>query len=433
MNRVSADILIVGGGAAGMSAALAASSNGDLRVTLVDDNPRLGGQIWRAELGKTKSPEAIKLIAAIENGRIDIVNNAQVFAARNENSLLAHTHTGSTEFEYQKLIIATGARERFLPFPGWTLPNVLGAGGLQALVKGGLNVENKRLVVAGTGPLLLAVAEYLKSKGAIVMAIAEQTSTANLGRFALGLLRSPSKVAQGIALRSKLRGVQYLSDCWVTLCTSPRVSEGGTSNMSDSPLLARGLPQLSVTLTRNGKTWSLDCDYLACGFHLVPNTELASLLGCRVENSFVAVDEFQRTSCENVYCAGEPTGIGGVEASLVEGKIAGLAAGGNEAEAGRYFAERNKTRKFAEALNRAFELRDELKHVADDTTIVCRCEDVNYGAIKTFATRREAKLQTRCGMGACQGRICGAATDFMFGWEADTVRPPIFPVRLENL
>jgi len=355
--NISTDILVIGGGAAGMSAALAASSNEDHRVTLVDDNPHLGGQIWRAELGKTKSPEAIKLIGAIESGQIEIVNNAQVFSVR-DNYLFAQTPAGSAEFEYQKLIIATGARERFLPFPGWTLPNVLGAGGLQALVKGGLHVENKRIVVAGSGPLLLAVAEYLKSKGANVVAVAEQTSGANLRRFAFGLWRSPSKLAQGIALRSKLLGIPYLTDCWVTECRSPRVSKGETRPLSESPLLTRGLSQpITVRLTRNGKTWPIDCDYLACGFHLVPNAELASLLGCRIENSFVTVDEFQRTSCENVYCVGEPTGIGGIEASLVEGKIAGFAAAGNEAEARRHFAERDKTEKFAERLNKAFELR----------------------------------------------------------------------------
>jgi len=432
--NISTDILVIGGGAAGMAAALAASSNKDHRVTLVDNNPHLGGQIWRAELGKTKSPEAIKLIGAIESGQIEIVNNAQVFSVR-DNSIFAQTHLGSTEFEYQKLIIATGARERFLPFPGWTLPNVIGAGGLQALVKGGLNIENKRIVVAGSGPLLFAVAEYLKSKGANVVAVAEQTSGANLRRFAFGLWRSPSKLAQGIALRSKLLGVPYLTDCWVKSAAPLQRRSTGRVLPGQNPARSKGIDSLplSVTLFRNGKTRTIDADYLACGFHLVPNTELASLLGCRIDNSFVAVDEFQRTSCENVYCAGEPTAIGGIEASLVEGKIAGFAASGNENEAQRHFIEREKTRRFADRLNKAFELRDELKVLADDITFVCRCEDVTYAALKDFDSRREAKLQTRCGMGACQGRICGAATEFLFGWEADTARPPIFPVRMENL
>ena len=124
MNRVRSDILIVGGGAAGMSAALAASEKKGVSVTLVDDNPRLGGQIWRAELGKTRSPEAKQLIAAVEAERINILNNVQIFAAPGEHRLLGETPEHNVEFEYERLLIATGARERFLPFPGWTLPNV---------------------------------------------------------------------------------------------------------------------------------------------------------------------------------------------------------------------------------------------------------------------------------------------------------------------
>ncbi|NJM52979.1 MAG: NAD(P)/FAD-dependent oxidoreductase [Blastocatellia bacterium] len=166
------DILIIGGGAAGLSAAVSASSE---KVLLVDDNPKLGGQIWRTELGKIKSPEARELIEKIEQKQVSIINNASVFAQNNEKSLLAETPNGTIELKFEKLILATGARERFLPFPNWTLPNTFGAGGLQALVKSGLSVRNKRIIVAGTGALLLAVAEYLKSKGARILLIAEQT------------------------------------------------------------------------------------------------------------------------------------------------------------------------------------------------------------------------------------------------------------------
>ena len=413
LSSIKTDILVIGGGAAGMSAALAASEK-DVDVTVVDDNPYLGGQIWRGELGKTKAPEAIELVAGVKSGRIKILNNAQVFGKSENNYLTAETPDGRIDIEYEKLIIATGARERFLPFPGWTRPNVFGAGGLQALVKGGLDVRGKRIVIGGTGPLLLAVAEYLRSKDADVLAIAEQTSSAKINKFAFGLWSSPSKALQGIRLRSKLGGIPYLTDCWV--------------------ILAAGDTRLeTVTLTRKGEELKIDCDLLACGFHLIPNIELASLLGGRIENGFVAVDEFQMTSCENIYCAGEPTGIGGVEASLVEGSIAGFAAAGNERAARELFSKRSKMRKFGDSLNKAFALRDELRHTADDDTLICRCEDITYGQLKEFDSRRSAKLQTRCGMGACQGRVCGAATEFLFGWEADTVRPPIFLVKMENL
>jgi NADPH-dependent 2,4-dienoyl-CoA reductase/sulfur reductase-like enzyme len=414
MNRHSSDILIVGGGAAGMSAALASSSINEDSVTIVDDNSRLGGQIWRAELGKNKSQQAERLIDAIERGRISIVNNAQVFNVCGDRCLAAEAPDGRAEFDYKKLIIATGARERFLPFPGWTLPNVFGAGGLQALVKGGLSVEGKKVVIAGTGPLLLAVADYLRSKGATIVAIAEQASAERIRRFALDLGRAPSKLTQAARLRARLLGVPYLKDCWVT-------EASGTNKLE------------SLTLTQKGRRWSVDCDVLACGFHLVPNLELASLLGSEIENGFVAVDEFQQTSVENTYCAGEPTGIGGVESSLIEGEIAGLAAAGATSKAKSLFPRRRRSQSFGKSLNSAFALRDELRSLADDATIVCRCEDVNFGKLKEYDSWRQAKLQTRCGMGSCQGRVCGAATDFLFGWEADTLRPPIFPVRMENL
>ena len=95
--------------------------------------------------------------------------------------------------------------------------------------------------------------------------------------------------------------------------------------------------------------------------------------------------------------------------------------------------ERERTRVSPTHSNRTFALRGELKTLADDRTIVCRCEDVQYGKLKDFDNWRTAKLQTRCGMGPCQGRVCGAATEFLFGWEPDSVRPPIFPVKMENL
>ena len=413
MNKVATDVLIVGGGPAGMSAAVAASGSEGVGVTVVDDNPRLGGQIWRAELGNFKSPEAQELITLLDQQKISIVNNASVFA-QDGGSLLAETPSEKIRIEYKKLILATGARERFLPFPGWTLPNVFGAAGLQALVKGGLDVKDKRIVVAGTGPLLLVVAEYLISKGARVVAVCEQTSNKKLDRFALGLWRTPSKIIQGVSLRGKLRGIPYYRNSWVTAAHA-------------------GSELRSVTISRFGTTADVECDMLACGFHLVPNIEFAQLLGCNVVDGFVGVDDYQQTSAPDVYCAGEPTGIGGVEAAVVEGKIAGFAATGQIKQADSLFRSRKKTTAFAKALDQAFELRDELKTLAASSTMVCRCEDVQYGKLTSYDDFRMAKLQTRCGMGACQGRICGSAVEFLFGWKDRSVRPPIFPVKMENL
>ena len=414
------DVLVVGAGPAGLAAAWRTARTG-LRVSVVDDNPTAGGQIWRGEQTKASSPEAHAWFERIRSVDIRMINGARVFQQPEAGMLLAETPDGVCELKYESLVLATGARERFLPFPGWTLPNVMGAGGLQALVKTGVPIEGKRVVVAGSGPLLLAVAAYLRERGANVLLIAEQASSTRLARFGFGLMWEKEKLSQALSLRKEFSGkgvtaqrVEYLNGCWV--------------------LEAHGNEKLeSVTLFRGGKRWQVKCDYLASGFHLVPNVELAELLGCVVEDSSVKVDEYQQTTVKNVYSAGESTGIGGLELSLVEGEIAGLAAAGKRDEARKLFPNREKRRKFADLLNRTFALRDELKHLAAPETIVCRCEDVTFERLRTHSSWRAAKLQTRCGMGPCQGRVCGGAVEFLFGWRAESVRPPALPVRVESL
>jgi D-hydroxyproline dehydrogenase subunit alpha len=399
------DVLVIGAGPAGLAAAWRAAQSG-LRVTVVDDNPAAGGQIWRGG-----PPEARAWFERIRAVEIQLISSARVFHQPKPGVLLAETRAGVCELSFARLVLATGARERFLPFPGWTLPNVMGAGGLQALVKTGLPVEGKRVVVAGSGPLLLAVAAYLRKRGAEVLLIAEQASSLQLAKFAAGLV---DKTSQAFDLKRQLRGVPYRSGCWV-------LSAHGTDKLE------------SVTLFRGGKRWQVSCDYLACGFHLVPNVELAELLGCVVNRDGVRVDEFQQTNVSHVYSAGETMGIGGLELSLVEGEIAGLAAAGKHDEARKLFLEREKQRKFATRLNRTFALRDELKQLPEAETIVCRCEDITLERLRAHSSWRAAKLQTRCGMGPCQGRVCGSAVEFLFGWRAESVRPPILPVRIDSL
>jgi NADPH-dependent 2,4-dienoyl-CoA reductase/sulfur reductase-like enzyme len=406
------DVIVVGAGPAGLAAACRAAECG-ATVALLDDNPQPGGQIWRAGARPPKGKAARWLRLAGER-QVGWIAAARVFAAPAPGRISIERSNGDLELGYRNLVLATGARERFLPFPGWTLPNVMGAGGLQALAKSGYPVRGKKVVVAGTGPLLLAVARYLRGQGANVRLVAEQTGHSTLYRFARGLARHPAKLAQAVFLRAALLGIPYLSGCW--------------------PVAAEGRDKLeSVTLRRGGKTWSEPCDYLACGFGLVPNVELAALLGCRMGEAGVEVDEYQQTSVAGVYCAGEATGIGGIDLSLVEGEIAGYAAAGRPEAARKLFRARQSHGRFAAALAETFAPRDELRTLPQDDTLVCRCEDVAWGRIRAFSIWREAKLQTRCGMGPCQGRVCGGAVGFLLGWKPESVRPPVFPARIESL
>jgi D-hydroxyproline dehydrogenase subunit alpha len=419
----SFDVLVIGAGPAGIAAALRASESG-LRVGVVDDNPAPGGQIWRR--GATLPMTARRWLAKLDASSVVRLQGWRVFdhlergvlrAERNgacSSRYSATSDSDCVELRYDKLILAIGARERLLPFPGWTLPNVMGAGGLDAIVRGGLPIGGKRVVVAGTGPLLLAVAAHLAHRGAKILAICEQAPLRRLVPFAMYLLGQPGKLGQGIGFRWAARGAKYYTGCW--------------------PIAAKGHEKLeAVTLTQNGKQWDLACDYLACGYHLVPNLELPLLLGCRIANGFVVTDDTQLTSVPGVYCAGEPTGIGGVELAILEGQIAGLAVAKQMEKVRRLIPKRSRNKKFVCKLDQAFELSPQLRSLSSNETLICRCEDVSFGALRSYTSGRDAKLHTRCGMGPCQGRICGAATEFLFGWSPSSVRPPILPATLSSL
>jgi NADPH-dependent 2,4-dienoyl-CoA reductase/sulfur reductase-like enzyme len=403
------DVLVVGGGPAGIAAA-ASAAEADLRVGLVDENLATGGQIWR---GKAP-PSARAWQEALATGGVTVMNGVRVVGRLGSNTLLAESDDEAFALHYEKLVLATGARELFLPFPGWTLANVMGAGGLQALVKGGMSIAGKRVIVAGSGPLLLAVAVYLRRAGAEIAFIAEQAPRARVRKLQKKMLGHPGKLFQAVGLVRALMGVKYAMGQW--------------------PVAASGEGAVDMVRMSDGvASWYEPCDYLACGFGLVANVELALLMGCAVVGGAVVVDEQQGTSVENVFCAGEPTGIGGVDLALAEGQIAGYSAVGMDDAAKKLYGIRVTARHFAQLLDDTFALRDELKTLAKNDTIVCRCEDVRWHQLEAYSDWRAAKLQTRCGMGPCQGRICGAATEFLLGWGPEGARPPVAPVRVGSL
>lgn len=415
------DVLVVGAGPAGLAAARAAASHGAC-VGLVDAQPSAGGQVWRRDVLQDMPGKARRAIAALGSPRVDWLPSVQVAMAQ-PGWLLAEGQHGALQLQYRALVLATGARELLLPFPGWTLPGVTGAGGAQALAKQGWPLSGKRAVVAGSGPLLLASAATLQAHGANVLGIHEQISMRALRDFALRLPRWPGKAMQALMLRARLAGVSYNAGSLV-------VAAHGDGVLRE------------IEVEGPGGRERIACDQLAVGYGLVPNTELSQLLGCNLEpgspHRSVAVDAGLRTSVDGVFAAGEVLGIGGRDCALIEGEMAGHMAAGAERAARALQGRRRHARDFATLLQKTFALDSRVRALPTQETLVCRCEDVPLGAVQDIANAREAKLASRCGMGACQGRICGAALDELGIHHSEISsdggrRPPLFPVRLATL
>src|SRR5699024_805285 len=299
----------------GLAAAQAAAGQG-CRVMLIDDNPAVGGQIWRAGPLARQSSAVLRFKAMLDQHDVTALTGARVVAAPAANVLLVETTHDSIRVNYRRLVLCTGARELLLPFPGWTLPGVTGIGGLQALIKSGYDLRGQRAVLAGSGPLLLATARTLRQTGMQVLRIVEQAPWQRLARFAAGLWRWPGKARQSLILAStRYRCATHVSEA-----------------LGDTRLEAVRLQ------TSSGRCRTMSCDWLGCGFGLVPNNELGRLLGCELRGDALAVDELQNTSQPDILAAGECSGIGGCELALAEGRLAGLqaaASAGNRANARR--------------------------------------------------------------------------------------------------
>jgi len=408
------DVLVVGAGPAGLAAARTAAAHG-ARVGLLDAQPRPGGQVWRHDV-RRKAPRAARDAIGKLQG-VDVLASHSVVAIES-SALRVETPQGGQLVAYGSLILATGARELLLPFPGWTLPGVTGAGGLQALTKQGWPVAGKRVVIAGSGPLLLAAADTLRKHGAHVLGIYEQAPAASVHAFAGQLRHWPARAAQAIGLRLRLAAVPYHFGSFV------RRAHG-------SDTVQR------VDIDTPTGTQTVECDLLGVGYGLVPNTELAQLLGCTMDypgpHPHVGVDRLLRTSVGSVYAAGEAGGIGGLAVARLEGVMAGHVATGHSMAAHALLPQRDRERRFGTLLARHFALHPRLHTLADKDTLVCRCEDVTLGELEGFSDARAAKLATRCGMGACQGRICGTALAELGRFPRSGARPPIFPARLATL
>ncbi|MER5983660.1 NAD(P)/FAD-dependent oxidoreductase [Streptomyces sp. NPDC001787] len=466
----AAGLAVVGAGPAGMAAAVTAADHG-VEVTVLDAAARPGGQFYRSPepgLGATR-PEALHhgwsvftVLAArfdrhVHAGRIRHLARHQVWAVeRVDDRWRLHALTGTegearTEIDAHRLLIATGSHERHLPSPGWTTPGVVGAAGAQAMLKSGLVLPGRRIVVAGSGPLLQAVAVSLVRAGAEVPLLVEAAGYESYARSLATLAANPAKSAEGArnAFQLLRHGVRIRMHSAVTAVHGGHRVEGVTVSRLDR--YWRPVP---------GTERHHACDAVALGHGLEPRVELATALGCETRERAdgthgVVVDAQLRTSVPGVWAAGETGGIGGVQLALIEGELAALSvarqAGPQEvsrggARSGRAVTlhrARTRMRRFAEVMGAVHRPRPGWRQWLSGDTEVCRCEEVSAGRILTSVSElgagdaRTVKLLTRAGMGWCQGQTCGFAVRELVGPAAGGAgpgrRPLACPVPLSAL
>jgi D-hydroxyproline dehydrogenase subunit alpha len=430
------EILVIGAGPAGLAASAAARRRG-ASVTILDSSDQLGGQFWR-HLPDSRPAARERLLhhgwdtftslrdALVADAGCRIIRNAQVWAIEPAVSGAATVHVivgppdgadrESLTFVPDAIVLATGAYDRTLPFPGWDLPGVFTGGAAQALAKGERVAVGKRVVVAGAGPFLLPVAASLAGLGAKVLGVFEANSATALLR---GWLPKPWQLIPAAAKGLELAGY-----------AAGQLRHRIPYRLGTAVIAAHGTDRVeSVTLASLTRIWSpipgtertIAADAVCVSHGFTPRLELAIAAGCELTASrFVRVDEAQATSTPGVYAAGEITGIGGVDLALAEGQLAGhAAAGGRVSDAPVRVALRRREvfRGFAARIEAAHGIRSGWWDWLTDDTIVCRCEEVGYGRLCRSAAGTEAqslrtlKLATRAGLGICQGRICGRSVE----------------------
>ncbi|MDG4829359.1 FAD-dependent oxidoreductase [Solwaraspora sp. WMMD1047] len=495
------DVVVVGAGPAGSAAALAAADAG-CRVTVIDSGAAPGGQYHRQpprqfaagrpavpHPGDPAAPQPSDPAAPHpgDGGRarlrrqpaaappgelaghplISLRPGRTVWAAEPGSPYLRLRLTGGGVLRARAVVIATGGHDLALPFPGWDLPGVLTAGGLQALVKGQLVLPGRRVVVAGTGPFLLPVAVTLVEAGARVLGVFEANHPGGwLGRL-------PALAGRPGALLEATRYLRTLRRHRVPVRHRHAV------------VAAHGHTEVeAVTVARLGPDWTplpgrrhrLAVDAVGVGFGFVASVELPLALGCATRPGpgglpVVRTDPYLRTSVPGVYAAGEVTGVGGAQLAAVEGRLAGRTAAADlgrsrasAAEAGVTAAtrpagdtagvsggdptmragrvevaallrKRDRLQRFADALHGVYAVRPGWRSWLRDDTLVCRCEEVPASRLRHAATElavteaRAAKLTTRVAMGMCQGRICGPAVAALL---AGHTGRPVDPTPMAN-
>lgn len=412
--------VVVGAGPAGIRAAETLVAAG-LRPIVIDEAVRWGGQIYRQQPdGFTRPKTALygleaarahavhEAMAAILD-RVDYRPGTLVWNA--EGGLLDLLRDGRTgTLAYSHLIVATGATDRILPFPGWTTPGVYTLGGSQVALKFQGCAIGRRVAFIGTGPLLYLVAYQYAKAGAEVAAVLDTAPFAAKVAAAPGMLRQPAVFAKGL---------YYLA--WLK-------ARGIPVRNGVRPVRVTGGERVqSLVWTQGGREVETACDAVAFGYALRSETQLADILGCRfafdgLNRAFLPErTPAGRTSVPGVYLAGDGAGIMGADAAERAGERAALALiedrglPVDRARASALEAELAGIGAFRGALERAFPVPADWAANAPDDLVICRCEEITAGelraAVRDSGAREMNRLKalTRIGMGRCQGRMCGLA------------------------
>ncbi|MEQ6889718.1 NAD(P)/FAD-dependent oxidoreductase [Halomonas sp. CS7] len=451
------DLIIIGAGPAGMAAAAEAGQRG-LRCALLDEQEEAGGQIYRA-IGRTPlANEAIlgedyyhgrALLEAVEQAGVDFRPGTTVWGVEDDLSLYVSRRGVSQRLRTRRLLVATGAQERPVPFPGWTLPGVMTGGAAQILLKSSAMAPPGPIVLAGSGPLLLLIAAQLARAGVTVEALLDTTPRSNWRRAArhlAGALRNPRLLAKGLGLLREIRraGIPHLKGV-----------ESLEAQCGDGERLTQ------VRYRQAGQWHETPCQTLLVHQGVVPNVQLTRAL--ELEHDWdeaqqcwrPRLDAWGETSRSGIFVAGDSGGIAGAMAAEQSGRLSALAI----AEQLDYIAASARDRlasPLRQRLAPQLAIRPFLDVlyqparrflVPEDDTIVCRCEEVTAGELRRIADAgcrgpNQAKAFCRAGMGPCQGRLCGLTVSQVIadqcGEPVDAVgyyhiRPPIKPLSLGEL
>ncbi len=449
------DVVVIGAGPAGLAASACLAEMG-LNVLILDEQARVGGQIYRnmeaapenrRQLLGEDYTHGLALAKRFRQSGAAYKSGATVWQAE-PSGIVCYSQRGrSEEIKSNFIIVATGAMERPVPIPGWTLPGVMGAGGANNLFKeAGLNPSG-RVVLAGSGPLLLLEASLLAKKGVAVSALLETTPQMPP---APAIPRAPKALMRPDFL---WKGVSLLRD----------IKRAGIPHHKGvSHIRAIGRQRLeAVEATCGKRSLRLDAELLLLHFGVIPNTHLFRQIGCRMvwkadqRYWHPQVDDWGHTSCERVFAAGDGAMVSGALAAQYKGELAALEVAycsgiipayerdALAAPLQQQLKHDHWPRPFVDAIYAP----DPAQMSLDDDTVVCRCENLTVGDLRKAVSEggrelNEIKVMTRSGMGPCQGRMCGPALAEVLAAELDrspaaagrlNIRPPVKPVPLQEV